>query len=111
MNEYNYYVEVIKRFRYDESLKVDEYILGQWEERMPADALEHWSGHGQAFGYRKLNLKNIFKGRKHRTYIKSYDVSFSVSTLEEGKNLLASLQHLTNDDSVTLRLGVYPDYQ
>lgn len=111
MSEYTYFISAEKNLRGLSSNEINDYILGAWETRMPADAMEHCSGHGQAFGIRKLTLKNIFKGRKHRTYVKSYDVSFSVPTLEEGKNLLASLQYLTKDDGVTLHLGVYPDYQ
>ena len=84
--------------------------MGAWETRMPDYAMEYWSGHGQAFGFRKLTWKNFFRSRRHRSYITSYDVSFNVSTLEEGKNLLASLQHLTKDDGVSIRLGVYPNH-
>jgi len=108
MSEYRYFVYAEKNLRGLNSNKINDYILGAWETRMPDYAMEYWSGHGQAFGFRKLTWKNIFKGRRHRSYIKSYDVSFDVSTLEEGKNLLASLQHLTKDDGVTVRLGVYP---
>ena len=108
MSEYTYFVSAEKNLRGLNSNEINDYILGAWETRMPDYALEHWSGHGQAFGKRKLNLKNIFKGRKHRTYITTYDVSFSVATFEQATRIFTSLQHLTKDDGVTIRLGVYP---
>ena len=104
--KYCYSVDAEKRF--DDSDDIHSYILGAWEDKMPASAMEYWSGHGQAFGFRKLTLKNIFKGRRKRTYITSYDVSFNTNTLEEATKVVESLQHLTKDDNVTVRLFVYP---
>ena len=104
--KYAYGVNAEKTF--DGSDDIHSYILGAWEDKMPASAMEYWSGHGQAFGFRKLTLKNIFKGRRNRTYITSYDVSFYTDTLEEATKVVESLQHLTKDDKVTVRLFVYP---
>jgi len=105
--KYWYSVNAEKRFEYD-SDDIHSYILGSWEDKMPASAMEYWGGHGQAFGFRKLTWKNIFKGRRKRTYITSYDVSFYCDTLEEATKVFESLQYLTNDDRVTVRLNVYP---
>jgi len=105
--KYCYWIGAEKRFEYD-SDDIHSYILGAWEDNMPDSAMEHWSGHGQAFGFRKLTLKNIFKGRRKRRYIASYDVSFGADTLEEATKVFESLQYLTNDDRVTVRLNVYP---
>ena len=104
---YCYYVSAEKRF--DDSDDIHEYILGAWEDKLPASVMEHWTGHGQAFGSRKLTLKNFFRGRRARTYITSYDVSFNTDTLEDATKVFGSLQYLTNDDSVTVKLGVYPN--
>ena len=105
--KYAYYVSAEKRF--DDSDDIHRYILGAWEAYMPPSVIEHWSGHGQSFGFRKLTLKNFFKGRRNRTYITSYDVSFHADTLEDAIKVFGSLQHLTNDDGVTVKLGVYPN--
>ena len=75
---------------------------------MPASAMKYWGGHGQAFGFRKLTLKTLFKGRRNRTYMTSYDVSFNTNTLEEATRVFESLQYLTKDDGATVKLGVYP---
>ena len=104
--KYAYGVNAEKRF--DDSDDIHSYILGAWEDKMPASTMEYLSGHGQALGFRKLTLKNIFKGRRKRTYITSYDVSFNTNTLEEATKVVESLQHLTKDDNVTVRLFVYP---
>jgi hypothetical protein len=106
--KYWYSVTAEKRFGYD-SDDIHSYILGAWEDKMPASTMEYWGGHGQAFGFRKLTLKNIFKGRRARRYVASYDVSFNTSTLEDATKVFESLQYLTNDDSVNVRLGVYPN--
>ena len=106
---YKYYVSIEKRFSVSESDAGlhNDYILGNWEDRMPQDLIGYWTGHGTAFGYRKLTLKNLFKGRKYRCYIKSYDVSFSIETAEEGAMLVEQLQHLTKEAGVILTLGVH----
>jgi len=109
MSDYTYYVNVERQFtleEYEANLH-NEYILGEWEGRMPQNLVGEWSGHGTAFGYRKLTLKNLFKGRKHRCYIRSYDVSFDVKTAEEGAMLVEQLKHLTKDEQVRLRLGCF----
>ena len=106
--KYWYSVTAEKRFGYD-SDDIHSYILGAWEDKMPASTMEYWGGHGQAFGFRKLTLKNIFKGRRKRTYATSYDVSFYCDTLEDATKVFGSLQYLTNDDGVTVRLNVYPN--
>ena len=108
-NKTKYWYSVNAEKRFDDSDDIHSYILGAWEDKMPASAMEYWSGHGQAFGFRKLTLKNIFKGRRKRTYIKSYDVSFYTDTLEEATKVVESLQHLTKDDKVTVSLFVYPN--
>jgi hypothetical protein len=105
--KYAYGVNAEKTF--DDSDDIHSYILGAWEDKMPASTMEYWSGHGQAFGFRKLTLKTVFKGRRKRTYITSYDVSFYCDTLEEATKVVESLQHLTKDDNVTVRLFVYPN--
>ena len=108
--KYWYSVNAEKRFHpNDDSDDIHSYILGAWEDKMPASAMKYWGGHGQAFGFRKLTLKNIFKGRRNRRYVASYDVSFYTDTLEEATKVFESLQYLTKDDGVTVKLGVYPN--
>ena len=46
--KYCYYVSVDKTF--DDSDDIHDYILGAWEDKMPASTAKYWSGTGNRLG-------------------------------------------------------------
>tara|TARA_B100001939_G_scaffold146988_1_gene127366 strand:- start:2377 stop:2748 length:372 start_codon:yes stop_codon:yes gene_type:complete len=110
--KYCYYVSVDKTF--GDSDDIHDYILGAWEDKMPASTAKYWSGHGQSFRPRKAKgfqwiLAKLRRSMRGKFSITSYDVGFTADTLEEATNVFKSLQYLTKEDRVSLRLSVYPN--
>ena len=91
---------------------IDEYILGAWEEKIPKEVFDvgEWLGHGQGIGRTRLMSpwKRILSRPKN--YIRSYDFSVQVKSIEDASKILELLKpEVEKDKMITVRITGYLD--
>ena len=109
-----YAISLNREFTVEENVSglIDEYILGAWEDKVPKEVFDlgEWLGHGQGIGWQRLlnPWKRIFSRRK--SYIRSYDFSIQVKSLEAVSKIVELLKpEVEKDEMVTIRITGYLD--
>jgi hypothetical protein len=109
-----YAISLSREFSVEENVSglIDEYILGAWEDKVPKEVFDlgEWLGHGQEIGWPRLMnpWKRIFS--RPKSYIRSYDFSIQVKSLEAVSKIVELLTpEVEKDEMVTIRITGYLD--